>query len=288
MQRNGLDALRLLAALMVMWGHAFALRGDGVGYGFHAERVGVGIFFLISGCLVTESWMRDPHVLRFAARRALRIMPALAVVVTLTVFVLGPLVTSLPTGDFLRDPRTWAYLRWAVLIPGSFQLPGIFPHNPGEGVANGSLWTLPLEALCYALVVAAGLLRGRAPLGMLGVLMLASWGCYEGGGMIMAMIAVFAGGALLAAFGIRLWVPLPAPPVDISYGVYLYAYPVQQIVIMAQPGWSAVACLGVALPIVVSLAFLSCRLVEGPALRLKPGVLGGVVSGKRLASSTAH
>jgi peptidoglycan/LPS O-acetylase OafA/YrhL len=288
MQRNGLDTLRLLAALMVMWGHAFALHGDGIGYGLHAERAGVGIFFLISGCLVTQSWGRDPNVLRFAARRALRIMPALVIVVALTDFVLGPFVTSLPTGDYLRDAGTWAYLRWAVLIPGSFQLPGVFPHNPGSGVANGSLWTLPLEAFCYALVAAAGLLRDRAPLAMFGVLLLASWGCYEGGGMTMAMIAVFASGGLLAAFGIRLWVPLPTLPVDISYGVYLYAYPVQQIVIMAQPGWSAVTCLGVALPIVLALAFLSWRLVERPALRLKPGVLDGFIPSKRLASGVAR
>ena len=288
MTRNGLDALRLLAALMVMWGHAFALHGDGVGYGFHVERVGVGIFFLISGCLVTQSWMRDRSLLRFAARRALRVMPALVVVVALTAFVLGPFVTSLPAAAYLRDGRTWAYLRWAVLVPGSFQLPGVFPNNPGESVANGSLWTLPLEAICYALVAAAGLLRDRAPLAMLAVLMIASWGCYEGGGMVLAMVAVFAGGALLAAFGIPLWVPLPALPVDVSYGVYLYAYPIQQVVIMMLPGWSAVACLGVAVPIVLVLALLSWLLIERPALRLKPGRVDGFVPGKRLAPTIAR
>ncbi len=212
MTRNGLDALRLLAALMVMWGHAFALHGDGVGYEVHAERAGVGIFFLISGCLVTQSWVRDPSLLRFAARRALRIMPALVVVVVLTAFVLGPFVTSLPAGAYLRDGWTWAYLRWAVLIPGSFHLPGVFPNNPGESVADGSLRTLPLEAICYALVAVAGLLRGRAPVAMLAVLLIASWGCYEGGGMVLAMVAVFAGGALLAAFGIRLWYRFPHFP----------------------------------------------------------------------------
>ena len=53
--------------------------------------IGLLIFFSISGFLVAESWQRDPHILRFALRRMLRIWPGLAVAVALTVCVLGPL-----------------------------------------------------------------------------------------------------------------------------------------------------------------------------------------------------
>jgi peptidoglycan/LPS O-acetylase OafA/YrhL len=270
MERDGLDTLRLLAALLVMWGHAFVLHGDGVGYGFHAEHFGLYIFFLISGYLVTQSWTRDPNPARFTARRALRILPGLIVVVVLTVFALGPQVTSLPLDQYLRDGRTWAYLSGGALIPRYFLLPGTFPLNAWAGVANGSLWTLPLEAACYGLVVAAGLLRDRAPLLMFGVLLLAVWSAWMGIGEVTTNVAIFCVGSLMANFGVRLSLPLPKPPADISYGLYLYACPIQQTVIMLRPDWGAITCLAAALPVAVVPAVLSWRLVEAPALRMKP------------------
>lgn len=57
---------------------------------------------------------------------------------------------------------------------------------------------------------------------------------------------------------------------DLSYGTYVYAFPVQQLLILlgvAQYGWAAtaVACVVGTLP----LAWLSWKLVEQPALRMK-------------------
>ena len=63
------------------------------------------------------------------------------------------------------------------------------------------------------------------------------------------------------------------PPVDIdrfgdiSYGVYLYAWPIQQLV--WQPGQSAEMNILLSLPIVVVIAYLSWRLVEKPAMGLR-------------------
>jgi peptidoglycan/LPS O-acetylase OafA/YrhL len=54
---------------------------------------------------------------------------------------------------------------------------------------------------------------------------------------------------------------------DISYGVYIYAWPIQQMVY--RPGQSAWLNAAIATVIVLPLAFLSWRLVEKPALRLR-------------------
>jgi peptidoglycan/LPS O-acetylase OafA/YrhL len=54
---------------------------------------------------------------------------------------------------------------------------------------------------------------------------------------------------------------------DISYGVYLYAWPIQQLV--WQPGQSAAGNILLSLPIVLVLAYLSWRLVEKPAMGLR-------------------
>src|SRR5689334_3389618 len=109
---NAFDVLRLFAALTVIFGHAFRLTGE-IGPSFAGTGVattGVKVFFVISGYLVAQSWMRDPNPARFLRRRLLRIMPGLVAVVALTAFVLGPLVTRLPLPAYFADARTLLYL----------------------------------------------------------------------------------------------------------------------------------------------------------------------------------
>jgi peptidoglycan/LPS O-acetylase OafA/YrhL len=87
---------------------------------------------------------------------------------------------------------------------------------------------------------------------------------------------------LFPLFGcyLALWLALtPRLPVipaarfgDLSYGIYIYGWPVEQAVVWLLGGraaWWQVFLL--ALPAAAALAFLSWHLVERPALRLKPG-----------------
>jgi peptidoglycan/LPS O-acetylase OafA/YrhL len=61
---------------------------------------------------------------------------------------------------------------------------------------------------------------------------------------------------------------------DMSYGVYLLAFPVQQVVVLvAGVGLGPWGVAAVSLPLTYGLAFVSWRLVEAPALRLKRYVL---------------
>jgi peptidoglycan/LPS O-acetylase OafA/YrhL len=61
-------------------------------------------------------------------------------------------------------------------------------------------------------------------------------------------------------------------PGDLSYGIYVYAFPAQQLAAYAWgPGLTPGVMLAlVALPVYL-IALASWRLVEAPALRLKPG-----------------
>jgi peptidoglycan/LPS O-acetylase OafA/YrhL len=54
---------------------------------------------------------------------------------------------------------------------------------------------------------------------------------------------------------------------DPSYGLYVYAFPVQQTLAHAAPGIAPLALFALALPIVAALAYLSWFLVERPCLR---------------------
>lgn len=57
---------------------------------------------------------------------------------------------------------------------------------------------------------------------------------------------------------------------DYSYGVYIYAFPVQQVVAHFWPGLPIGTYIAVVTPIVLLLAVASWHLVEAPALRFKP------------------
>ncbi|SEW16792.1 acyltransferase [Luteibacter sp. 329MFSha] len=57
---------------------------------------------------------------------------------------------------------------------------------------------------------------------------------------------------------------------DLSYGVYIYAFPIQQTVIWATPGWGFYEHLLLAIPSVLLMAWLSWHLLENVALQYKP------------------
>jgi peptidoglycan/LPS O-acetylase OafA/YrhL len=95
---------------------------------------------------------------------------------------------------------------------------------------------------------------------------------------------------------LALWLALtPRLPVipaarfgDLSYGIYIYGWPVEQGVVWLLGGraaWWQVFLLG--LPAAAALAFLSWHLVERPALRLKPGARNSPITQRREAGVQA-
>lgn len=63
---------------------------------------------------------------------------------------------------------------------------------------------------------------------------------------------------------------------DLSYGVYIFAFPVQQLVAVwgRAANWAFSTCLGISLLLTMGLAFLSWHGIERPALRFKPSAKG--------------
>lgn len=162
---NNFDFVRLAAALAVFVAHQSKLSGHGrlmASDDHDLGKIGVMVFFALSGYLVSQSWDRDPQFWRFLARRALRIWPGLVCVVLLIVFGLGPVVTTLAPRDYFLAPQTLQYLGHLLLVI-SDELPGVFQGQAIERV-NGPLWTIPIEVGWYValgLLGAAGLLRRR-------------------------------------------------------------------------------------------------------------------------------
>jgi peptidoglycan/LPS O-acetylase OafA/YrhL len=159
---NNFDALRLLAAFAVVISHSFAIAGNPqptVGV-MDAGTIGVVVFFGISGFLITQSWSTDSHLWRFAAKRALRIMPALIVVLLITTLILGPLVSSHSAADYFKQSATWSYLLQNAVMMTTHELPGVFTDLPYPRQVNAVLWTLQAEVLAYVSVAVIGLVGG--------------------------------------------------------------------------------------------------------------------------------
>jgi peptidoglycan/LPS O-acetylase OafA/YrhL len=276
--------------------------------------------------LVWSSWARDPDVKRFFIRRSLRIFPGLWVAVFLTAFLLGPTLSRLAMADYFSSTVSWRYLSTAVLLVRHV-LPGVFVDNPYPNAVNGSLWTLPVEFMCYVSVAAVGSMyfvkkqwllgffvclvvlgaafgpglageRFTAHFEMVAFFWWGVWLGYLSGNdsvnrvwswMLTALaflmfyslgsrgadrtaMVLFAGGAVIfsnrVAFGARLTDRLG----DLSYGMYIFAFPVQQILIESGRGrgWPFGMYLGMSFFVTAGLAYLSWHLIEKRALRFKP------------------
>ncbi|MBI1198770.1 MAG: acyltransferase family protein [Phenylobacterium sp.] len=296
------DLMRLVAALLVVVSHTFPLAGQPPLRIVGVEdlgALGVSIFFVISGYLVAASYRRDPKT--YLLKRVLRIEPGLIASLVVTVVLLA-FVTTAPMGVYW--PKAALYvLRNALLYPATYELPGVFETAPMAGVVNGVLWTLRLEFSFYLVLMAV---RARlAPMLALAGLCAAVWlvmtfaapqWADERASRVAFLIArnglLFFAGAALQAGGVAvpLWAgalsvlafPLAGPlalptavlglsrpgklPADLSYGVYIYAFPVQQMLAV-----HGVLNLATAVLAVIPFALMSWFLVERPALSLKPG-----------------
>ncbi|WP_188394430.1 acyltransferase family protein [Oxalicibacterium flavum] len=124
-----LDGIRAIAILLVMLVHS---RAPYSGFG----RLGVDIFFVLSGCLITRSLLQAPDLRRFFVLRFARLLPALLLLLLAYVFitddVLGVLpvllyvsnVTAMAWGEPHMLLHTWSlaveehyYLLWPFLLP---------------------------------------------------------------------------------------------------------------------------------------------------------------------------
>lgn len=169
--------LRIFAAVMVIYGHSFVLSpSPGANdlflrhhWGIYSGDIAVNIFFVVSGFMVSGSYLRRSNLLEFLKARVLRIVPALAVCLIVTAFVIGPIFTNLPVAEYLRLHGVSAYVIQNLKFSPKvlYTLPGVFLANVYGPSVNGSLWTLPAEFHMYlfvAIVGATGLLRNRAVL----------------------------------------------------------------------------------------------------------------------------
>ena len=335
---NNFNLLRLLFAALVLLSHAPEL-ADGNGRReplmrlFHTVSFGevaVAGFFLLSGCLIVQSWRRTPDLADFLQKRMLRIYPG---------FIAASLLSALIVGSLAGDATHYfAQFNLPHFVKGMLLLrtpvvPPVFAgmHYPE---VNGSMWTIAYEFRCYLLVAglgALGLLGRRGVwLALTGAALLLSALPaaiarihFPGGHLLLGDMNALARllplfcvggcfalfperlrltnrGALLAALGLGLSLCLPvtahlglatfgayllfwaaqvqSPALarlrslpDVSYGVYLYGWPVEMLLLWFVPGIAPWLVFALACVLCAGLGLASWFGVERPFLHLKRG-----------------
>lgn len=340
----GFDFLRIgLACSVVAW-HVNAITTGDLSYGrqpflWTINYFILASFFALSGFLIAGSALRL-SLGNFLLNRGLRIVPALAVEIGLSAFILGPIFTTLPLGQYFTDSGTWHYFT-NIIGWVNYVLPGVFKDHPTE-IVNNTLWTIPHEIGCYiimsglilfgllgkswllplgaAVVIALGLILPNYGIGptssgidkvlyflfvskasrlyvcfILGIYAFLikdklpySWGIF---GLSIAYV-VFVGSfpqpdgiqyplmnVLLSVpmvyitvfLGVTdVWIPKVFKTGDYSYGIYLYGWPMQQLLVDILPkGTSLLIQFALVIPLVTLFAALSWHWIERPILKLR-------------------
>lgn len=264
-------------------------------------------FFVLSGYLISQSWARGRGLVDFMRKRVLRIYPGFVVAALATAFIFGPL--GMDKSAYYSEFNPWAFGRSIVLLEvpvlpptriGNGALWTIQPEFACYilvallgilGLARRR-WIAPslLFALCLYLLPKSGLF---APATFLGYFLAGMIGYqyrdrinYNVMGVGVAFVAWVVSMfhpktawlglctawpylVLAASFAptprLRGW----ARRADLSYGTYLYGWPIQMTLIVFFPGISPWELFPLSLLLALGCGALSFKFVEEPFLRLR-------------------
>ncbi len=152
-----LDGLRAVAILLVLWCHGAPTLGvpgrSALGRSAYEAEVGVDVFFVISGFLITLLLLREEDrdgsisLRGFFARRALRLVPAFAAYLLF--------VAALARGGIVRASA----IDW--LAASTYTINGLSLLGHSTSWALGHLWSLSVEEHFYLVWPAALAWLGR-------------------------------------------------------------------------------------------------------------------------------
>lgn len=333
-RENNYDLIRLIAASLVIYSHSYPLTGNNpleplgkltgdLSFG----GLAVAIFFVISGFLVTKSYLKNDDLLFFLKSRMLRIFPGLSVSMLFCGFFIGTLVTTLPLHEYFLNREVYSFIYHNITLHNlHWDLPGVFATNIYKNGVNGSIWTLPIEFCLYLIIAALGVLSLlKKPLICSTVIVLSvvlmficffffnstfesiisdGWlmnaTCFAVGSLcfllkrycfINQVILIGLIAVSIMALHTKFFLMICCPTIcyavfyfsyhpffnckfltrhgDFSYGLYIYGFPIQQVVSHYLHFSNPLLLFFVAYPLALIIAILSWKFIEKPALSFK-------------------
>ncbi len=309
---DNLNAIRLCLAMLVLFSHSFAVLGlpqpEALGWdlGSHA----VHAFFAVSGYLVVGSYMRRPNLVQFALNRLLRIVPALLVAYVFgrVLFEWYDQYSGNPL-PFRRNNSLWT-IPWEITCYAACASAGVtgLLHRDRYNVIFASVWIMVFarfgpedEAYMLILPMLLSFLTGgfiavyEREINMqmaasISSFLLAGLSLDRWLGMLPRTLYFVPELSAANIVTIQQWPVIVsmafcviylgkyAPPrlvwgEDYSYGVYLFAWPIQQIVVATSLSvglsLNPYSLSMIAALLTFCIAVLSWHLIEKPVLKLK-------------------
>ncbi|KRK45506.1 acyltransferase [Dellaglioa algida] len=332
-KNNNLNLIRLIAAILVLWTHSWALLNVPMTLPYSEVKINISvgliavmIFFIISGFLISMSFDRTKSWKKYLRARVLRIFPGLIVSAFFVAFIIGSTFTTLESSNYLLNRQTWiGFLELVFGLPN--HLPGVFENNVYTSGVNGSLWTIKYEFAAYIGIMVLGLMKKfnlkssifLFIMSIIGIVILKIHvismsgpiitvlnlmsaflvgmivyfykdkfilskkrfvisllflllGLLSNNSDIFQIIFIFFGTYII--FYISYALPMYFKKVidygDFSYGLYIYAFPIQQVLILIQGGGVNPVIIFIESLLLTSIfAYLSWNLVEKKAMMLK-------------------
>lgn len=323
---NNLNAIRLILASMVIYGHAPGFIASAFGrediftkmlHFSYSGSVAVNTFFLISGLLVSNSLFTKRNWKIYLISRVFRLLPGLIVVSICTVVICAWFTTD-TFEVYISEGLN--YVTKNMVLDIQFVIENVsFIHDnyPSGGelatYINGSLWTIPYEFKMYLLVLAIWVISNVTSFKIIIPLALGVGMAYPlfsksiiGLENTLYMIPAFGLGGILAYYKDKMEINFAFPAAlvvigeiitndvishlfvmlgvalffvwlgsvafickfkishDISYGVYLWGFIIEQLVAYLFPNLGYYAYVLLCLTCTFLIAYLSCILVEEP------------------------
>jgi peptidoglycan/LPS O-acetylase OafA/YrhL len=132
---NNFNFLRLVFAFSVAIGHALPADYNYTLSILFNGHVAVCGFFIISGFLITKSYVDSKNIKEYFVKRCRRLLPAYWLVVLLCAFGLSAF-SNLPPGEYFTSPLLFKHIAASLCFLNFVQpsLPGVFMS--GGGGAN--------------------------------------------------------------------------------------------------------------------------------------------------------
>lgn len=281
--------------------------------------VAVDGFFLISGYLVTKSFLRSDSITAFVEKRVLRILPGFIASFWLCALLVGPLAGA---PMLLKPSALLSELANSITLQSPISVEA-FRGMPVPEL-NGSMWTIRFEFGCYIATMCLGLMglfsRKARTFTLIVVMLLllanmispiprgyplasflrfgalfgtganyylfrdkirfTNWGMFASAFLLTLLLfsnrwaeasLAILGGYLL--FGIAFKLPvlrlsLLMNKTDLSYGIYLYAWPIASLIAWRYRTINPWLLTGLTLTCSIFVAYLSWTFIEKPCLSL--------------------